>query len=113
MPDRSNKPEYIQLMFAGCPEDRHYPSENSLYCNRCYKQGYVSDEEMAFLIDNGHIVNSQVVEPIVSGGIEDIENPELFNAPIQIFYKWEWAYVSEFCPHCHRSAFGDLSVWRA
>ena len=108
MPDRSNAPEYIQLMFAGCPEDRHYPSENSLYCNRCYKQSYVSDEEMAFLIDNRHIINSQVVEPILP--VIDINTPEPL--PIKVLEKREWMYVSEFCPHCHRSVFGDASAWR-
>ena len=102
-------PEYIQIMFAGVPERLIY-SEESVFCNRCNAYQYVSDQEMWFLKENHHIINSQVnTAHLPKIRASDIENPDRKSSPVITF---EYAYVSRFCPHCERKEFGDLSNWR-
>ena len=101
-------PDYIKLYNDGL-EPHVIPSNTHLYCNRCYNRGYVSEEEMQFLMDSGNIIQNQIITPHYVG--ED--NFPIVNDKSILFYQsTEYVYVSAFCPKCDRAKFGKLSDWR-
>ena len=98
-----------QFLNAGL-EKHQIPYDTSLYCDRCYHRGYVSPEEMQFLMDTHNIINNEIHTP---GGMGKVPRDENGDIRMSIGYKHvEYVYVSRFCPHCDREKFGSLSDWR-
>ena len=106
-----NLPAFIGMLIEDTPDPQRHLHSTSLFCETCGEQ-YVSEQEMWFLMENGHIIGNKIHTPVMPIGpkIGDPVKPIDMIATYPI--KVQYTFVGQFCPHCNKAAFGSLSDWR-
>ena len=107
-------PEYIIFLNSHI-ERRLWPSDSEYYCNRCYQTGYITEDEMQFLMHSNNIIHNKIYThiPKFKPCINDQNIKDVIPfIPVNFYTKVDYIYVSRFCPKCDIDKFGELSKWR-